>query len=97
MPITFTDQAREALQRLLDESEPEPGQLIRMISDIEGDFHLTYGAQEDGDQVVTWDGVPVLVIKASVSEHLCEHHPGATLDVKETPEGPALVMTGSER
>ncbi|MEE9284382.1 MAG: hypothetical protein V3V35_01500 [Dehalococcoidia bacterium] len=97
MPVAFTEPARAALKRLLDESDVEPGQLIRMVSDLEGNFHLTVGAQEDDDQVVTWESAPVLVIKASISEHLCEHHPGATLDVKETPEGPTLVMTGSGR
>ena len=96
MEVAFTEQAREALKRLLDESAPEPGQLIRMVSDLEGNFHLTFGEREDGDQVVTWDGVAVLVIKSSVSEHLCEHHPGATLDVQETASGPALLMTGAE-
>ncbi len=94
MPVEFTDRAKAALKRLLDQEPHEPGHLIRMVTDIHGHHHLSWDRQEPDDQVVTCQGEPVLVIKARIAEHLCEHHPGATLDVEEGPDGPALVLRG---
>ncbi len=92
MSSLFTDRARAALKRLLDSEAHEPGQLIRIITDMHGDHHLVWGRQEPGDDLVTWEGQPVLVIQSRIAGHLREHHPGGVLDVNETPDGPTLVM-----
>lgn len=90
MPLKFTDRAREALAALLDSEEHEPGHLIRMVSDIYGGFHLVYDERKETDQVVEFEGRPILVIDASISEHLVEHIKGDTLDVEMTDDGPTL-------
>lgn len=92
MPVEFTERAKAALRRLLESEEHEPGQLIRMVTDIHGHHHLTWGRQEADDQVVNYEGAAILVIKMAVAEHICEHNPGALLDVEETPAGLMLVM-----
>ena len=95
MPLKFTDRAREALAALLDSEEHEPGHLIRMLSDIYGGFHLVYGERKDTDQVVEFEGRPILVIDASISEHLVEHIQGDTIDVEMTDDGPSLRALSS--
>ncbi|MBM4404875.1 MAG: hypothetical protein FJ039_01630 [Chloroflexi bacterium] len=90
MPLIFTERARAALKRLLDETEHEPGQVIRMRSDVHGHYHLVLGARQEDDQAVEHEGEVVLVIKASVGAHLAEHLRGAELDILETAEGPVL-------
>ena len=93
--LTFTDRARAALKTLLDETEHKPGEVTRMKSDVHGNYHLFLGTQEEGDQVIEWEGKVVLVVKATVSEHLAEHLKGAVLDIIETPDGPVLDMPRS--
>lgn len=90
MPLKFTDRAREALGSLLDEEGREPGQLIRMLSDIYGHFHLVFDERKETDQVVEFEGRPVLVIEASVSDHIVEHIRGDTLDIEMGEHGPSL-------
>ena len=92
MLLEFTEGAKMALKRLLEEHDPEPGQVIRMVTGIQGEHHLTFGALEPDDQVLEHEGVIVLVVKERISSHMCEHHPGATLDVEETEDGLVLVM-----
>ena len=90
MPLKFTDQAREALASLLDTEEHEPEHLIRMLSDIYGGFHLIFDERKETDQVVEFEGRPILVVDAAISEHLVEHIHGDTLDVEMTDDGPSL-------
>ncbi len=92
MPLTFTHRARAALKRLLDETEHEEGEVIRMKSDLHGNYHLVPGRQQENDQAVEYEGQVVLVIKATVGDHLAEHLRGAELDIVETPDGPVLDM-----
>ena len=92
MQVQFTSRATAALKRMLDEQRVEAGEIARMVTNIHGHHHLVPGRVEPDDQVVTHEGEPVLVIKKEISDHLCEHFPGATLDVEETVDGPALVM-----
>jgi Fe-S cluster assembly iron-binding protein IscA len=90
MPLAFTDRARAALKRLLEETEHEPGQVIRMKSDVHGHYHLVLSARQDDDQAVEYQGEVVMVIKATVGDHLAEHLRGAELDIIETSDGPVL-------
>ena len=92
MPMVFTHRAAEALKRLLNETEHGPGEITRMVTDIEGHHHLTLDSRKDTDQVVEHDGEVVLVIDRRVSDHMVEHHPGKVMDVLETPDGPQLTI-----
>ena len=92
MPMIFTHRAAEALRRLLNETEHGPGEITRMVTDIEGHHHLTLDSRKDTDQVVEHDGEVVLIIDRRVSDHMVEHHPGKVMDVVETPDGPQLTI-----
>ena len=92
MSVEFTDKARAALKVLLDSEAHEPGQVIRMITNIEGDHHLVFDAPKDSDERVEYEGELILVVAKNVADHLVEHHPGATLDVKDGPDGPVLAL-----
>lgn len=61
-----------------------------MVSDIYGGFHLVFDNRKETDQVVEFEGRPVLIIDASISEHLVEHLHGDTLDVEMMDGAPSL-------
>ena len=92
MPLKFTDRALVDLRALLDDTEHEPGQLVRMVPDVDGNLHLVLDVPEKGDQVVEHQGEPLLVIKKSTAHHVREHMGGDTLDTRPGPDGPTLIV-----
>lgn len=92
MPLEFTERARAALKQMLENEPHEPGQVIRMITNIEGGHHMILDTPKEGDQRVDYEGETILVIALRISEHICKDHPGASLDVQDTPEGPVLAL-----
>ena len=95
--LKFSKRAHSALKRLLDAEDHEPGQVIRLVSDVLGQFHLVFDVPKEGDQLVEHEGLLVLVVEASISRHLPDHIGGDTLDVEESQEGVRLcVLTDSD-
>ncbi len=93
MPAPFTPRALAALRDLLHATDRQPGQLIRMVTDIHGGFHLTLSERRPSDHVISCGSEEILVIEARASNHIGEHHPGGVIDVQQGPDGPTLVMT----
>jgi hypothetical protein len=87
-PITLTDEATEVLKRLLDESQAESQQILRLIDRGHGNLALDIGPLDDGDQVVKVNGQPVLAISYDVA-NLIE---GSTIAVTDTSEGKGLSI-----
>ena len=85
--LKFTVRASSALKRMLDAEDHEPGHVIRLVSDMFGTFHLIFDAPKEGDQRVEHESVLVLVVEASMSQHLPDHIGGDTLDAEESEEG----------
>src|SRR5918997_3171629 len=88
MPLKVTDQAAAALQQLLEDQDPKPAQVLRLVSNTEGNFLLALDTKKDGDQVVKHKGRMVMVIGLSVSEGLSGH----TLDWKQTRSGRSFTF-----
>jgi Fe-S cluster assembly iron-binding protein IscA len=88
MPLKVTDQAAAALRELLEDQDPNPAQVLRLISNTEGNFLLALDTEKDGDQVVKYNGRMVMVIEPSISEDLSGH----TLDWKQTRAGQSFTF-----
>jgi Fe-S cluster assembly iron-binding protein IscA len=88
MPLKVTDQAAAVLWELLDDQAPEPMQVLRLVSNAEGNFLLALDTKKDGDQVVKYKGRMVMVIGPAVSEGLS----GYTLDWKQTHAGRSFTF-----
>jgi Fe-S cluster assembly iron-binding protein IscA len=88
MPLRVTDQAAAALQQLLEDQDPKPAQVLRLVSNTEGNFLLALDTKKDGDQVVRHKGRMVMVIGPSVSESLSGH----ILDWKQTRSGRSFTF-----
>jgi len=88
MALTVTEKATEALRGLLEVHDHEPEQVLRLISDGEGNHGLQLDVPRAEDQVVEHEGETVMVIDPALSDDLT----GNVLDLKETPTGVSLTM-----
>ena len=92
--ITVTEEARELFQTV---DRPE-GTVLRLdpVTDENSgqtQIGLSAGAPQGDDQVVEHDGASLLHIAGPVSEAL----DGSTLNLIDTPEGPAIGLTTPEQ
>jgi Fe-S cluster assembly iron-binding protein IscA len=86
--INVTEKAAEALDSTLQENQPEQtDQLLRLRASEQG-FSLTLDEQRAGDQVISCNDKPVMLVDAAVSSQL----DGAVVDVVSTPDGSQLVI-----
>ena len=88
MPLTVTDRARETLKQVLEVNREQPEQVLRLLPNQEGAYQFALDTTRDGDQVVEHDGSTIMVVADEVSSTLS----GATLDVRDTEQGPALTL-----
>jgi Fe-S cluster assembly iron-binding protein IscA len=88
MALTVTEKATAALKELLKGHDHEEEQVLRLISDEEGNHGLQLDVPREEDQVVEHDGETVMVIDPSLSDGLT----GNVLDLKETPSGASLTI-----
>ena len=86
--LEVTEKALDALTTVLDSSETEHDQGLRLSPRAEGGFGLVVDEPHDGDQVVSQGDRPVLIVEPEVSMGL----DGAVLDVTESPQGPQLTL-----
>lgn len=77
MALVISKPARAALKELLQMTRRKPNQVIRLVSDSQGDG-LVLGKKSDGDQVIRHDGLTILVVDPILSEKLSDR----TLDVR---------------
>ncbi len=82
MSVRITEQASIALKEILHNTQHDPDQVFRLVSDSQGDG-LALGKQGIGDIVLRNEGATILVIEPSVYRALS----GLTLDVRLTPDG----------
>jgi Fe-S cluster assembly iron-binding protein IscA len=88
MALTVTDQATAALKELLEAHDHELEQVLRLISDGEGNHGLQLDVPREEDQVVEHEGEAVMVVDPALSDDLT----GNVLDLKETPSGASLTI-----
>ena len=82
MSLVISKPARAALKELLKMTRRKPNQVIRLVSDSEGDG-LVLGKKNEDDQVVRHDGLTILVVDPILSEKLSDR----TLDVRPSSGG----------
>ena len=84
--MTITEGARRALKAALAEHAEHAAQVMRLGANARGVVGLTLDVPRAGDEIVEWEGVPVLLIGPELQGAL----DGGTIDVKDTPAGPSL-------
>lgn len=92
--LTVTESACQALKSILESTEPQPEQSLRLVED-QGDYRLTLDTEREGDQVVEHAGETVLLVESEVRTEL----ESIVLDLQDTPQGPqlAFVPKGEEQ
>ena len=88
-PLSVTGRATSALKDMLDGMAHEPGQALRLALGSGGGMTLVLDTERAGDNVVSHEGEPVLLIDSPVPEDL----QGSTLDISEKPEGSTIVLS----
>lgn len=90
MSLEVTPRASAALKDVLDSTEHEPQQILRLVQDPEGNLGLALDVERDGDQVVEHQGARTMAIDSGISERLS----GITLDVQDSPKGELFTLSG---
>lgn len=85
--LIVTDKAAQYVRETL-KKKSAPGAALRIVK-IEEGYHLTLGEPKEGDQVFEYESENYLLLDTEVGEALSS----ATLDVKESPEGPRLTLS----
>ena len=91
--VTITEGARRALKESLAQHAEHATQVMRLRANARGVVGLTLDVPRPGDEIIEYDGVPVLLIGPELQVGL----EGGTIDVKDTPDGPSLNIRLAER
>ena len=90
--LEVTDSAKEELKRILERSSLEAGKYLRLATPPvwvgEGDFGVVVDAEGDGDKVVDFQGLKVLLVDSGLAEGLGD----AVLDYKAFPDGSRFTL-----
>ncbi len=82
MALRITSQASAVLKEILDKHEHEPDQIIRLVSDAQGEG-LILDRKKESDRAIRHRGSTVLILDPSVNGRFS----GLTLDVEDSPKG----------
>ena len=88
--LTVTENAKQHLKNMLLAHTDDPEIGLRLTVESPQQFGLVIDSEGIGDQVVKHEGLKVLLVKPELVTLLDK----ATIDTKETPEGPNLVIFG---
>ena len=86
--INVTKRAKQELERLLTTTVNWPEARLRLIDRGNGVLGMGVDTESAGDEVVEYEGKPVLVIEP----RLANTHEEITIDVDETADGAELVI-----
>jgi len=86
--VNVTDSARQELKKILLDNVDMPQARLRLVNREEGELGLGIDIEMPGDELVEYEGMPVLVVERELADNLN----GVTIDVDETPEGAELVI-----
>lgn len=86
--LTVTDKAAQFLREKLEQKEEGLPDALRIVQTEDG-FQLTLDNPKDGDHVIEQEGQSILLVDSEVGEALEE----ATLDLQESAQGSALILT----
>jgi Fe-S cluster assembly iron-binding protein IscA len=91
--LQVTDKALDAMAQTLDAKAVEDDQALRLALTETGQLGLALDNRREGDEVVSKDQRPVLVVEPEISEHVN----GAVLDIADTPGGAQLTISMPEQ
>ena len=91
--VAVTDIAKQTLKDILSTNTDDPEVAIRLTFNPPGEFGIVLDKEAEGDQVVEHEGTKTLLVAPEVATMV----EGITLDVKDTAEGPRLVMSKEQR
>lgn len=90
MPIAVTEAASAVIKHLLNTTERESEeQVLRIVANSQGDYGFVLDLERENDHILRDNGATIVLVDLEVGERLS----GATLDVQETPQGPAFRLT----
>lgn len=87
--VTVTESAKQTLKDILTTHSNDPEVGIRLTFNPPGEFGIALDREVEGDQVVEHEGTKALLVAPDLAPMV----EGITLDVRETAEGPRLVMS----
>lgn len=91
--LTVTDNAKQHLKKVLKAHTTDSDLGVRLTKGTGGQLELKIDEESPGDHVVEHEGAKVLLIE----QELAPVAEGITLDTKNTPDGPELVISKSKR
>jgi Fe-S cluster assembly iron-binding protein IscA len=86
--VNITENARKELKKILLDNVDMPQARLRLVNREEGELGLGIDIEMPGDELVEYEGMPVLVVEKGLADNLN----GVTIDVDNTPEGAELVI-----
>lgn len=86
--LTVTESSKGLLKEILIAHSDDPEMGVRLLLNSPGQLGLVLGEEEPGDQVVEHQGSKVLLVSSDLAMALEE----ITLDVRDTDDGPKLVV-----
>jgi hypothetical protein len=87
-----TDAARAQLREVADGRSLSPGKYLRLalppVWTGEGEFGIVIDDRGSGDETISWDGRPCLLVEREVSQQLSR----SRMDFKDTPAGMGFTI-----
>lgn len=87
--MTVTESAKLELKRMLLDHVDDPEIGLRLTLEPPRQFGLTLDREGVGDLVTEYEGAKVLLVAPELAAQLDE----ITIDTKDTPDGPKLVIS----
>jgi len=87
--LIVTEGAKQLLKETLLALSDDPEAGLRLSVKAPGQLGLVLDSEEEGDQVVEYEGAKVLLVASELAPVV----DGVTLDVQDTPEGPKLAVS----
>lgn len=91
MAFIVTDSATKELKRLLDGTEHQSEQVIRLFADPKGKLRFVLDIERAGDQRIQHQGATVMVVEPALQQRLAAH----TLEFLADQDGGAWTLRRS--
>lgn len=86
----MTDRAAQAIKAILDRIEHSQGEALRLVAGPDGQLALMLDDVKQDDAIVIEDGPIVFLV---IQTPLPDGFEGSTLDIDETPDGTAIMLS----
>jgi len=86
--LRVTERAAQQLKKMLEEKAENKDDCLRLITQDGENFMIGVGKSKEGDHIVNYDNKRVLIVDGLLAAHLNN----VTVGVKDTPEGPEIVI-----